>query len=294
MVSFFGRLFYGYDNRYLVTVNFRADGSSKFPQNPWGYFPSVSLAWRMSEESWLKDHSDILDMLKIRAGWGQLGNQSIDQDNFTMNFGNHQITVGTQSDYRSFKNGFAQDYPGSWVFSSIDDFKFNVLAAKDYLSQHGNMSGFDITDYNPAQFGLTGVVNGGLPNSAGTGQASLKQKYSLMDGFPYAEIDVLQLGFYVQDKWTPSQRFALTYGLRVDMPIFMTDLPENPRVAAETYRDGIRIDVSKYPGVHPQFSPRVGFNWKPLEDGSLQLRGVALPDGVKDEVILLVGERRGL
>lgn len=85
MVSFFGRLFYGYDNRYLVTVNFRADGSSKFPQNPWGYFPSVSLAWRMSEESWLKDHSDILDMLKIRAGWGQLGNQSIDQDQFTMN-----------------------------------------------------------------------------------------------------------------------------------------------------------------------------------------------------------------
>lgn len=85
MVSFFGRLFYGYDNRYLVTVNFRADGSSKFPQNPWGYFPSVSLAWRMSEESWLKDHSDILDMLKIRAGWGQLGNQSISQDQFTMN-----------------------------------------------------------------------------------------------------------------------------------------------------------------------------------------------------------------
>ncbi len=195
------------------------------------------------------------------------------QDNFTMNFGNHQITVGTQSDYRSFKNGFAQDYPGSWVFSSIDDFKFNVLAAKDYMASHGNMSGFDITAYDPAQFGLTGVVNGGLPNSAGTGQASFKQKYSLMDGFPFSEVDVLQLGFYVQDKWTPSQRFALTYGLRVDMPIFMTDLPENSRVAAETYRDGIKIDVSKYPGVHPQFSPRVGFNWKPLEDGSLQLRG---------------------
>lgn len=57
------------------------------------------------------------------------------------------------------------------------------------------------------------------------------------------------------------------------MPIFLTDLQENPAVAANTYRDGIKIDVSKYPGVHPQFSPRVGFNWKPLEDGSLQLRG---------------------
>ena len=48
------------------------------------------------------------------------------QDNFLMNFGKHQITVGTQSDYRAFKNGFAQNYPGSWVFNSVDDFKFNV------------------------------------------------------------------------------------------------------------------------------------------------------------------------
>lgn len=173
------------------------------------------------------------------------------QDNFTMNYGRHQITVGTQSDYRSFSNGFAQNYPGSWVFSSIDDFKFNVLAAKDYMASHGNMTDFDITKYDPSQFGLKGVVNGGLANSAGTGQTHYLQKYSLMEGFPFAEIDVLQLGFYVQDKWTPSNRFSLTFGLRVDMPIFMTDLPENPRVAAETYRDGIKVDVSKYPGVHP-------------------------------------------
>ena len=47
-----------------------------------------------------------------------------------MNYGRHQITVGTQSDYRSFSNGFAQNYRAQWVFSSIDDFKFNVLAAK--------------------------------------------------------------------------------------------------------------------------------------------------------------------
>lgn len=199
------------------------------------------------------------------------------QDNFTMNFGKHQITVGTQSDYRTFKNGFAQNYPGAWVFSSVDDFKFNVLAAKQYLAANGNMNGFDITKYNPADFGLKGVVNGGLANSVESGSSpkTFLQRYPLTaDGsFPFANVDVLQLGFYVQDKWTPSNRFSLTYGLRVDMPIFLTDLQENPDVAANTYRDGIKIDVSKYPGVHPQFSPRVGFNWKPLEDGSLQLRG---------------------
>lgn len=77
------------------------------------------------------------------------------QDNFVMNLGKHQITIGTQSDYRSFSNGFAQNYPGAWVFSSIDDFKFNVLATKDYLSSHnGSIAGFNINNYTPSTYGL--------------------------------------------------------------------------------------------------------------------------------------------
>lgn len=57
----------------------------------------------------------------------------------------------------------------------------------------------------------------------------------------------MQLGFYVQDKWTISDKLNVTYGLRADIPVFMTDLQSNERVAGETYRDGIKIDVSKYP-----------------------------------------------
>lgn len=79
--SLLGRLHYTYDDRYLVTVNFRADASSKFPENLWGYFPSTALAWRISEESFLKD-SDILDNLKLRVGWGQIGNDKISNDSF--------------------------------------------------------------------------------------------------------------------------------------------------------------------------------------------------------------------
>lgn len=85
MLSAFGRVFYSYDKRYLATVNFRADATSKFPNNPWGYFPSASIAWRMSEESWMKPYSHILEMFKIRLGWGMLGNQDIDSDNFSAN-----------------------------------------------------------------------------------------------------------------------------------------------------------------------------------------------------------------
>ena len=77
-LSFLGRAFYNYDNRYMITANFRADASSKFTKNPWGFFPSVALAWRLSEEPFMRDlDADWLDNIKIRAGFGQVGNDGI-------------------------------------------------------------------------------------------------------------------------------------------------------------------------------------------------------------------------
>lgn len=76
-VSYFGRANYSYNDRYLLTATYRADGSSKFgPKNKWGFFPSFALAWRASEENFLKD-VDWLKNLKVRAGWGQVGNDQI-------------------------------------------------------------------------------------------------------------------------------------------------------------------------------------------------------------------------
>lgn len=77
LLSYFGRANYAYDGKYLATVNFRADGSSKFRgKNTWGYFPSFSLAWRVSQEQFLKSVEAITDM-KFRAGWGVTGNNRI-------------------------------------------------------------------------------------------------------------------------------------------------------------------------------------------------------------------------
>lgn len=76
IMSYLARVSYNYDSRYYITANFRADGSSKLaPGHKWGYFPSFSAAWRLSGESWLKDVPWLSD-LKLRAGWGQSGNQS--------------------------------------------------------------------------------------------------------------------------------------------------------------------------------------------------------------------------
>ena len=80
--SLLGRLHYSYNNKYLITLNFRGDSSSKFPQNLWGYFPSTAVAWRISEESWMKDIKN-LDFMKVRFGWGKIGNSSVPSGSFT-------------------------------------------------------------------------------------------------------------------------------------------------------------------------------------------------------------------
>ncbi|WP_288200542.1 TonB-dependent receptor [uncultured Parabacteroides sp.] len=78
MRSFFGRLNLGWDDKYLLEVNLRADGSSRFlADNRWGYFPSFSAAWRISEEGFMENTKNWLDNLKVRASYGSLGNNTL-------------------------------------------------------------------------------------------------------------------------------------------------------------------------------------------------------------------------
>ena len=78
--SFFGQVSYNFDHKYLLSATFRADGSSKFaPGNQWGYFPSISGAWVVNKEKFLKDVKWI-DQLKIRAAFGLAGNNNISDD----------------------------------------------------------------------------------------------------------------------------------------------------------------------------------------------------------------------
>ncbi len=75
MLSYFGRVNYSYKDRYLFEANFRRDGSSRFsPEDRWGTFPSVSAAWRISEESFMESAKSFINNLKLRLSWGKLGN----------------------------------------------------------------------------------------------------------------------------------------------------------------------------------------------------------------------------
>ncbi len=76
--SYFGRLNYSFNEKYLFEANARYDGTSRFPRKGrWGLFPSFSVGWRISEESFIKGNMNWIDNLKLRASWGELGNQNV-------------------------------------------------------------------------------------------------------------------------------------------------------------------------------------------------------------------------
>ena len=110
--SFFGRLNYAYMNKYLLTVNFRADGSSKFGENnKYGFFPSFSAGWRISEEDFMQNSA--FSNLKLRAGWGITGNQEI-PSKITQ-----PLYTSTVSSTTSYPLTITGPYPAGTTFSRL-------------------------------------------------------------------------------------------------------------------------------------------------------------------------------
>lgn len=97
LVSFFGRTSYNWNERYLVTATLRTDGSSKFGKgHKWGWFPSASAAWRITEEPWMKKTDNWLSNLKLRIGFGTTGNDNIDNNMYATDYGAGYYTNGSE------------------------------------------------------------------------------------------------------------------------------------------------------------------------------------------------------
>lgn len=102
--SYFGRAIYSFDNRYNITASFRADGSSKFAEgNRWGYFPSVSASWNISNENFMSNFEPVQN-IKLYGGYGEVGNQNI--PNFAYGVRLNPVTtgLGTGFEYANFGN----------------------------------------------------------------------------------------------------------------------------------------------------------------------------------------------
>jgi iron complex outermembrane receptor protein len=115
--SFFGRLNYTYDDKYLFTATLRADGSSKFgDNNKYGYFPSVALGWNISNEGFMDD--SVFQNLKLRASWGQTGNQEIPAKITQASFSEDRLIEGA---------GSLNTYPIDTDGSSIDSYPYGIV-----------------------------------------------------------------------------------------------------------------------------------------------------------------------
>ena len=104
-VSYFGRVGYNYKEKYMFNATLRADGSSKFAKgNRWGYFPSFSAGWVITNEDFMQSvvESRTLDFLKLRLSWGQVGNQNIDDDQYLAPI--NTSTAYTSSDPAAYYN----------------------------------------------------------------------------------------------------------------------------------------------------------------------------------------------
>lgn len=112
--SFLGRVSYSLKDRYLLTASYRADGSSKFTKNnKWAYFPSAAVAWRISEEAFMKKQ-DVISNLKLRGSWGRTGNQGIDVYANISYYGNINHSFGQQSSFTGSANYGAYNPDLKW------------------------------------------------------------------------------------------------------------------------------------------------------------------------------------
>lgn len=212
-LAYFGRLIYSYDNRYSIQANFRADAfdSSKLsPENRWGYFPSVSAGWTISNEKFIKDNvsPSALSFLKLRASWGRNGNISVLSGYpyaTTISLGNswYQYHVDqTGAIYSSSPNGIAN--PGlTWETSEqIDlglDARFlnnRLSVAIDYFDKRTKDLLFNVSTVPELGVSSTTVNGGSVLNSGLEFEASWKDQvgdfsYSVSANFSTLHNEVL-------------------------------------------------------------------------------------------------------
>ncbi len=105
MLSGVARVMYNYADRYMLTGTLRADGSSRFTNKKWGYFPSVAAAWTVSNEKFWEPLQNAIDYLKIRASWGIIGNQDISPYSTLANLSTKSFNYGTKTTYTGYWAG---------------------------------------------------------------------------------------------------------------------------------------------------------------------------------------------
>ncbi len=209
--SVFGRINYAFNNRYLVEVNARYDGTSRFPsKGRWGLFPSVSAGWRISEESFIKDNFAWIDNLKFRASYGELGNQNIGNYPFqnTLSLGQNYSFGGVVASGAAVTTLANSDI--TWETTKVADigldlniFKGKLGLVVDYFSKRTSdilyqISASQVLGLNPAEVNAAEVKNTGFELQLNY-QANIGQvKLGIVPNFSYVKNKVVKIAGGVQ------------------------------------------------------------------------------------------------
>lgn len=178
-------------------------------------------------------------------------------DNLNWYVNNHTLTFGTHGEYYKFKNLFIQDNYGTYYFNNFDDFK--MFANGQTVAQSVDSKTGKITYYNTLnqyRFCAANVAVTGDPRWA-------------------PEFAAGQIGFYAQDKFNVTPNFELTYGLRMDIPLFFDTPTENAEFNASAAKQGWNVVTNHKLSSTPMWSPRVGFRWNIEKEHNMILRGGA-------------------
>lgn len=173
---------------------------------------------------------------------------ALDQDIFTLednliwNKGNHTIALGTHNEFFHMKNLYITNIYGSYVYNSLDDFL------------------------------TVGTANEVLPNSYEYSYSN--EKITGTDRWAPV-FGAAQLGFYAQDEWKVTNRFSMTYGLRLDIPLLFDKPRANEVFNSSTVATSMGLATDQMPTTKVLWSPRVGFRWSLNEDRTTLLRGGA-------------------
>lgn len=161
IVSFFGRVMYSYDDRYLLSVSARADGTSKFAKgHKWGFFPSASAAWRISQEDFYQGSalSNVVNRLKLRVGYGTSGNCNVDDYIYTTAYGAGHYAINNTDVSTLVPSGTLGNPDLKWETTS----SFNVGADLGFARDRVNLS---IDWYNNQSNDL--IILNDIPNTTG-------------------------------------------------------------------------------------------------------------------------------
>lgn len=296
LLSFFGRLNYDYKNRYLITATYRADGSSKFlGDNQWGYFPSAAVAWKISEEEFLKN-ADWLNTLKVRFSYGEAGNNNIPAGQTIQNYQSSATSqINIFSNYWQPSNTLANpDLKWETTITQNIGLDFDLLkgrisgsfeayknVTKDLLIRFPIPgSGYEDQFRNLGEVQNTGIE--ASLNIAAIDHEDYGLNLSFNAGMNKNRINSLGPleDFGISTNWastqipndylvTVGQPLGVMYGFQNDGRYEVSDFDYNATTETYTLRDGV-VDNQWLGNVRP---------------GTLKLKDISGPDGVPDGIV---------